>query len=72
MRQEPTFYMVLGSGTPQYKHASLDAATKEARRLAETYGGKFYVLKAVSVTEQCRVITTPCSIEAQEDGEIPF
>ena len=73
-QQERGFYMVLGGGTPNFRHNSLEAATKEARRLAEMYGGKFYVLKAVSATEQCKVITIPCSDEEyyEESGEVPF
>lgn len=42
------FWMVLGNGTPSFKHLSEDAARKEAERLSRTNPGfEFFVLASV-------------------------
>ncbi len=51
---EDGFYMVFKEDgrTPTYKHPTLDAAKKEAERLVRLYGGKCYILGAMSAVEK--------------------
>ncbi len=57
------------SGSPTYRHDSLEAATKEAERLAEaTRTREFFVLEAVSVSKKVTVQT----LSLEESGYPPF
>ena len=44
--KNPSFFMVYlqDERTPTYRHATLDGAENEAKRLAEQYGKKAFVL----------------------------
>jgi hypothetical protein len=47
------------SGPPNYRHESIESATREAERLAEvSQTREFYVLEAVSVSKKVTVQTT--------------
>ncbi|GAA0696120.1 hypothetical protein ISN75_06655 [Dyella marensis] len=58
------------SGAPRHRHASLDAAQREAERLAECAPRRqFYVLEAVCVSKKVSVMTLPL---INLDEELPF
>jgi len=63
------FWMVLGSGTPTYKHANEESANAEAERLAlQNRNTAFYVLSAVG-----KVVVSNVRWDAAiEDDNIPF
>lgn len=43
------FWMVLGTGTPTYRHHSADSARNEAERLARQFPGEtFVVLESIA------------------------
>lgn len=47
--EQRKFWMVLGEGTPTYRHPSQESAEREAERLARMVPGQsFVVLEAVS------------------------
>lgn len=74
MIEQSTFWMVLGSGVPVFKHSSYDAAQREAARLArENPPQEFYVLQSVAVAVKTDVIVRRYDglTEHLDDG-IPF
>lgn len=66
-----TFWVVWQpqSGNPQYRHPTIESATREAERLADQEPHReFYVLEAVTVSQKVSVVTRRLS-----DGEeLPF
>lgn len=67
------FWMVVGRGTPTYRHETLMGAREEAERLARLHpGDEFVVLKSV-----CRVVKTDVTWSAYvhtnaPGDEVPF
>jgi hypothetical protein len=63
------FWMVLGAGTPNCQHLTLDSAKKEAERLARLNPGQaFTVLQSIAT-----VVKSDVKWEVHDDdGVIPF
>lgn len=70
------FYLVWDEqgSRPTYKHQSLDAAEREATRLAkQNHGHKFHVLESVSTLElPDPVIKTVHLFDLDDNGDMPF
>lgn len=67
------FWMVLGSGTPTFKHTTLQSARSEAERLArQCPGTKFYILKAQSVCVVKDVHWSPLTFRNADGSTVPF
>lgn len=71
MEKEQCFYMVYlaGGNTPTFKHTSLESAEKEAKRLAESYNARAYVLCTIKSFEVDKFKTRDCR---PEDYDFPF
>lgn len=64
-----TFWMVVGSGTPNHRHTSPASARQEAERLARLNpGAEFVVLQAVAQVVKTELAWTKYEI----DNDIPF
>lgn len=68
------FWMVVGSGTPSFRHATKADACSEAERLAKAYEGEnFFVLEAIA---RCRVQSLAWeeteTVPDDSDDEVPF
>lgn len=51
---QPAFWMVLGGGTPTYRHDNQTSAEKEAERLArQNPGTEFIVLESLKSVKVC-------------------
>lgn len=74
MRQK--FWMVLGLGTPNYKHWSKDTAKVEAERLAMANPGcEFTVLEAMATVVKSDLQweqNNKTQAEQDPDDEVPF
>ena len=71
MRIAKLFWMVLGEGTPVYRHDTEESANQEAMRLCRQHRGKrFTVLKSCTSFVVSDVETIPHGEEHTED--IPF
>ena len=56
---------------PMFKHATQEAATAEAQRLARNYTNQcYYVLETMSVSRKEDVITEDCHPDVEEN--LPF
>lgn len=68
------FWMVLGSGTPVYKHKSIKSASLEAERLArENPGMEFVVLESLaSVVKSDLSWSTHKDCDYESGNEVPF
>lgn len=67
-----TFWMVLGYGTPTFRHETEESATREAERLASMNPGQtFTVLEAVKSCRKAEVVWVEHHPGADDDG-IPF
>ena len=63
------FWMVLGNGTPVYRHATEELARMEAERLARVHPGQeFFVLQAIGKCVKSDVQWS----EPSDSGDIPF
>lgn len=68
-----TFWMVVGIGTPIFRHPTRDAARIEAERLAiANPGEEFVVLESVAAVKKHVVQWDIYSESALEDGDVPF
>lgn len=70
-----TFWMVLGVGTPTYKHTTKSSACKEAERLAmQCPGDEFTVLQSVgSVVKRDVSWVQHIDISKDDEGnDVPF
>ena len=66
------FWMVLGNGTPTYRHGSIVSAKVEAERLANlNRGHEFTILESVGHVVRADLIWTRHNDDQQTD-EIPF
>lgn len=71
----PRFWMVLGCGTPVYRHSSKESAVKEAERLAMlSPGDEFVVLEAIAACKKSDVQWREFEPEERYDSNqaIPF
>lgn len=68
--QNQYFFMVYlqDERTPTYKHATLDGAEQEAKRLSKLYGKKAFVLCSLKSFEIVEFKETDC----RPDSELPF
>lgn len=67
------FWMVLGRGTPAYRHLTKKAAATEAERLARACPGEeFTVLEAVAAVKQSGLAWSSCGESQPSDDEVPF
>lgn len=64
-----TFWMVLGAGTPTYRHPTIESAKTEAERLARLEPGMpFTVLEAVATVVKDDIHWD----DHHPDSEVPF
>jgi hypothetical protein len=64
------FWMVLGVGTPTYKHTTLESAKTEAERLARACpGDEFTVLQSIATVKKSDI---SWDIHDEEYVESPF
>ncbi len=65
------FYMVYlkGGGAPSFRHATLDGAEREAKRLATQHGEKAFVLCSLKSFERAEFKVEDCSPPEQP---LPF
>lgn len=68
--QNQHFFMVYlqDERTPTYRHATLDGAEQEAKRLSKLYGKKAFVLCSLKSFEIVEFKETDC----RPDMELPF
>jgi len=68
-----TFYMVYieGSSSTTYRHATLDGAEQEAKRLSENLNKKAYVLTTIKSFEVCKFKIEDCRPSENTD-QLPF
>lgn len=63
------FWMVLGYGTPTFRHPSFDSAKTEAKRLAgDNPGIEFHVLESIGYVVNSNVLW----VSADDGEQIPF
>jgi len=68
-----TFWMVLGHGTPSYRHDTEESARNEAARLATVNPGEtFHVLQAVAKCVKSDISWTILKRDPNTTCEIPF
>lgn len=68
--ENQTFYMVFvdGGSSPLYRHATLNGAQEEAKRLARTLRRKAWVLCTIKSFEISEFIEKDC----RPDNDLPF
>ena len=67
------FWMVLGSGTPTYRHPSKATAVAEAERLASMNPGQeFAVLESLAVCKKTQILWEATSVDSSESDDVPF
>lgn len=67
------FWMVLGSGTPAYRHPSKSTAIQEAERLARLNPGEeFVILESLAVCKKQDLLWEPTNIDNSESSHVPF
>jgi len=68
------FWMVLGSGTPTFRHPSRISAISEAERLAQSAPGqRFVVLEAKATVRSTYVTWEQNDMDNSNDpGDVPF
>lgn len=69
------FWMVLGEGTPVYRHYSKSGAIQEAERLARMLPmQEFVVLESLAVCKKSDVAWTPLTVNScdPESEQVPF
>lgn len=67
------FWMVLGRGTPTYRHDSFDSAKNEAERLARLSPGcEFFVLRAIGKVVKEELKWEYYTKPNQSNDEVPF
>ena len=71
--QERKFWMVYleGQRPPQYKHGSYDSALREAKRLAQTYEKKAYILETTKTVELSKFVIED-TIAFDDNPDLPF
>lgn len=67
------FWMVLGNGTPKYRHDSKESAITEAERLAKFFPGRqFVVLESLATVCKSDVVWEPHEGKREEYKDVPF
>jgi len=67
------FWMVLGNGTPTYRHPAKSTAVAEAERLARMNPGtEFVVLESLAVCKKTEVLWEATSVDNSESDHVPF